>query len=73
MRGRTKDSMEKNCRDGSERIRTDIGAGASFGEGQDPVEERHRCGPMLHWGPKRLKKKREESITVMGNKDSQNI
>ena len=43
----TPNNVEKDCRDGTEGIRIDMGAGATFSEEQDPlpVEERHRCGP----------------------------
>ena len=31
-----------------------MGTGANLGERKDPVEERHCCGPMPHWGFKGL-------------------
>ena len=50
--------LSKDCRDGTETNRIEMGEGSSFGEGQDPVEERHLCGPMPHSGPKGLKKEK---------------
>ena len=53
----TQNNVEKDCRDGTEGIRIDMGAGATFREEQDGGGEISlRPAPCPRWGPKGLRR-----------------